>query len=262
MVRSSYIVLAMLLGVLSARADTSLPSSAMAAYRVGAYDKAASLSETEGTARSFAFAAQALIADAISRKDGFCVPCLEKAERLAEHAMEIDPRVIDGYLQDAVAIGFRGRSIGLSAARSEGLAEKARTLLDKAMAIDSTNVWARASLGAWHIEIVHHAGRILASLMYDASTDEGLELYRSALRDAPDIAVLHYHYALSILALDQSRYRTEAEKELRHTLSIRTDDALSNYVRAQAATVLDALEKSSPSEIEALVGRLQGYPPN
>jgi tetratricopeptide (TPR) repeat protein len=262
MVLVRVVVLAVLCCALPARAGTSLPSSAMAAYRAGAYDQAATLSESEGSAKSYAFAAQSLIADAISRKEGFCISCLEKAERLAEHAIELDPRVIDGYLQDAVAIGFRGRSIGVSAARTGGLAERARGLLDKAMIIDPSNVWARASLGAWHIEIVHHAGRILASLMYDASTDEGLELYRSALRDAPDIAVLHYHYALSILALDLSRYRTEAEKELRHTLSIRTDDALSNYVRAQAATVLDALEKSSPSEIEALVGRLQGYPSN
>ena len=262
MFRSGLLALALSLCALSASAGTSLPSSAMAAYRAGAYDKAATLSEDEGSATSYAFAAQSLIADAISRKDGFCVPCLEKAERLAEHAISLDPRVIDGYLQDAVAVGFRGRSIGVSAARTERLAEKARTLLDRAMAIDATNVWARASLGAWHLEIVHHAGRILASLMYDASKDEGLNLYRAALRDAPDIAVLHYHYALSILALDPQEYREEAENELKLTLAIKADDALSAYVRAKSAAVLDALQSASAPEIETLVSTLQGYPPS
>lgn len=260
MFRSSLIVLALSLCALPALAGKASPPTAMAAYRTGNYEQAANISEQAGTAASYAFAAQALIADAISRKDGFCVPCLEKAERLAEHAIDLDPRVIDGYLQDAVAIGFRGRSIGVSQARSEGLAEKARSVLDRAMAIDPTNVWARASLGAWHIEIVRHAGRILASFVYGASRDEGLTLYRSALKDAPEIAVLHYHFALSILALDPSEFRQEAERELRHTLTIRTDDALTAFVRTQAQAVLDCLQAGSPADLDALVLKLQGYP--
>lgn len=260
MFRSSVIVLALLLCALPARAGAGQPSSALAAYRLGAYEQAASISEHEGTASSFAFAAQALIADAISRKDGFCVPCLEKAEKLAERAIELDPRLIDGYLQEAVAIGFRGRSIGLGEARNQGLAEKARAILDRAMAINPNNVWARASLGAWHLEIVRHAGRILASFAYGASRDDGLNLYRAALKDAPDIAVLHFHFALSILALDPVEFRLEAERELRHTLSIQSEDALTTYIRAQAGTVLQAMQSDTSTQLEALVLKLQGYP--
>jgi len=260
MFRSSLIVLALSLCALSAQAGKASAPTAMAAYRSGNYEQAANISEQAGTASSYAFAAQALVADAISRKDGFCIPCLEKAERLAERAIELDPRLIDGYLQDAVAIGFRGRGVGMPAARSLGLAEKARAALDKAMAIDPTNVWARASLGAWHIEIVHHAGRILASFAYGASRDEGLTLYRSALKDAPDIAVLHFHYALSILALDQADFRQEAERELRHTMTIRTDDALTSFVRTQAEAVLGCMQSGSPADLDALVLKLQGYP--
>jgi len=259
MFRSNVFVLALSLCALPAQAGPGLPSNALSAYRSGAYEQAAQMSESEGTASSYAFAAQALIADAISRKEGFCIPCLENAEKLAEHAIELDPRVIDGYLQDAVAIGFRGRSIGLSEARNENLAEKARAVIDRAMAIDSSNVWARASLGAWHLEIVHHAGRILASVLYSASKDDGLSLYRSALRDAPDSAVLHFHYALSILALDPFEFRLEAERELRHTLTIQADDALTRFVKGQAEIVLKSMQANAP-DLDALVARLQGYP--
>jgi tetratricopeptide (TPR) repeat protein len=260
MIRSSLIVLALSICALPAQADGTSATNAMAAYRAGNYEQAASLSEQAGTASSYAFAAQALIADAISRKDGFCVPCLEKAEKLAEHAIELDPRLIDGYLQDGVAIGFRGRSVGISRARSLGLAEKARAVIDKAMAINPTNVWARASLGAWHIEIVNHAGRILASLTYGASRDEGLALYRAALRDAPDIAVRHFHYALSILALDPAEFHQEAERELRHAMTVRTDDALTAFVRTQAEIVLECMQSGSAAELDALVLKMQGYP--
>lgn len=241
-------------------ACASVPETALRAYRTGAYERAAEVSQSEGSAASFAFAAQAIIADAISRKDGYCTPCLAKAEQLAERAISLDPHLIDGYLQSAVAVGFRGRSIGLSEARAEGLAEQAKDRLDKAMAIDPTNVWARASLGAWNIEIVHHAGKILASLMYGASQSEGLSLYRAALNDAPAIAVLHFHYALSILSLDQDEFRAEAERELRHTLSISVDDALTRHVQSQASTVLNAMPTCSPRELGEMVSRLQGYP--
>lgn len=243
-------------------ACAAIPETALRAYRTGAYERAAQVSESEGSAASFAFAAQAVIADAISRKDGFCTPCLAKAEQLAERAISLDPRLIDGYLQSAVAVGFRGRSIGLTEARAEGLAEEAKDRLDKAMAIDPTNVWARASLGAWNLEIVHHAGKILASLMYGASQNEGLALYRTALGDAPAIAVLHFHFALSILALDPDEFRAEAERELRHTLSISVDDALTKHVQSQASTMLKAMQTSSPRELEEMVKRFQGYPPD
>jgi tetratricopeptide (TPR) repeat protein len=260
MFRSSLVVLALSICALPAQAGKTSAPTAIAAYRSGNYELAANISEQTGTAASYAFAAQALVADAISRKEGFCIPCLEKAERLAEHAIELDPRLIDGYLQDAVAIGFRGRGVGITEARAQGLAEKARAVLDKAIAIDPTNVWARASLGAWHIEIVHHAGRILASFTYGASRAEGLTLYRSALKDAPDVAVLHFHYALSILALDQAAFRQEAERELRHTLTIRTDDALTAFVRIEAEAVLGCMQSGSQADLDALVLKLQGYP--
>lgn len=242
-------------------AAAAIPETALKAYRTGAYERAAEASQTEGSAASLAFAAQAIIADAISRKDGFCTPCLARAEELADRAIVLDPRLIDGYLQAAVAVGFRGRSIGLSEARAEGLAEVAKSKLDRAMAIDPTNVWARASLGAWHIEIVHHAGQVLASLMYGASRSEGLNLYRAALSDAPHIAVLHFHYALSILALDQDEFRIEAERELQHTLTINVDDALTRHVQSQATLVLNAMQASTPAELDAMVKKMQGYPP-
>ena len=243
----------------ASEANAAVSDQALAAYHAGSFEVAAELSLQEGSADSYAFAAQAIIAEAISRPEGFCGPCLLRAEQLADQAIAIDPAVIDGYLQNSVAIGFRGRVLGLAEAQHEGLAEKARQSIDQAMNIDPHNVWARASLGAWHLEIVHHAGRILANLTYGASRKEGLKLYRAALAERPDAAVLHFQYALSILALDADEFKSEAERELRHTLAIGSNDALINYTQTQAARLLTSLQEADPEKLQTLVSDLQGY---
>lgn len=246
--------------LLAATANAATPAAAITAYHAGNYLQSAAQSESEGSAAALAFAAQALIADAITRKERFCVACLERAQAKAEQAIELDPQLIDGYIQRAVAIGFRGRAIGISEARSEGLAEKARESLDKAIALDRANIWARASLGAWHLEIVHHAGPILAEFSYGASRSQGLKLYREALAEAPNIAILHFHYALSLLALDQAEYQAEAQRALTQALSVRTNDALTLHCQAQAKLVLEAALSGSLAEQTLLVQRFQGYP--
>lgn len=241
-------------------ADAGIPPPALTAYHAGHYLKAAALAEAERSPPSLAFAARALIADAITRPQGFCAPCLVEAEALTGRAASMDPNLIEAWLQRAVAMGFLGRVIGLSEARAANLAEKARDALEHALALDPANVWARASLGAWHLEIVHHAGPILAELSYGASRAQGLKLYREALADAPYNAILHFHFALSLMALDPDEFAPEAKTELQKSAAIDTTDAMTLFTRNQARQLLRTMEEGNQAATEALVRRFQGYP--
>lgn len=244
----------------AALAFAQVSAEAQKAFAEGSYLVAAALAEEEGTPQALAFAARARIADAITRDDGLCFDCLLQAELTAEAAIERDPNLAEAYIQLAVAIGFRGRLVDPLEAQSEGLAERGRAAIDRALALDPTNAWARASLGAWHMEIVDRAGKILAAALYGASEREGLRNFHAALAGEPASLLLHYHFALSVLALDARRFRAEAQRALEAGDKDPGTDALATFMRKRAASLRQALKDGERKEIAALVHRYQGYP--
>lgn len=242
-------------------ADRGMPDTAVVAFKAGRYAEAARVAEQDGSAPALAFAARALIADAITRPDGLCIDCLRQAEALARRASSIDARNVEAHVQEAVALGFLGRSMGVFAARREGLAERVRGQLDKALAIDPANPWAKASLGAWHLEIVTHAGALLATLLYGADESDGLDLYRNALRQLPDEALLHYQFALALLALDQDEHLPEAREVLETIVTPIREDALTSFARDRARQLLSVMASGRSGDIRRIVLKFQGYPP-
>lgn len=245
--------------VWAVNAQASIPPSAETAYRAGAYERVVTLCDAEGSAGSLAFAAQAIIADAITRPTGFCEPCLRRAIAKADQAIARDPQRVEGYLQKSIAIGFRGRAIGVSQARAEGLADEALALLERAVAMAPANAWAQASLGAWHLEIVQHAGPVLANLMYGASREQGLQHYRTALTLDPHSALLQMNYALALLAMEDEDVVPEARRALEIAIADDSPDHLVRYTRNQAQQLLQALNSQDSRAVSRLVRQFQGW---
>lgn len=258
----SLVLLAVVASLSWARADDAgVPAEARMAYQEGNFAQAVQRAEQQNTAPALAFAARASIADAITRPDGFCADCLRYAQSLAHRAATIDPNHVEAHLQEAIALGFLGRIMGVQAARREGLAEKVRARLDTALTIDPGNPWAEASLGAWHLEIVSQAGPWLASLLYGAEEKEGLRLYRKALRTAPDAPILHYQFALALLARNSDRYALEARQALQRVGSAPEPDALTRFTAKRARLLLDAMGTADGRTLLRLVRSFQGYAP-
>ncbi|MDZ4869440.1 MAG: hypothetical protein SGI91_19125 [Alphaproteobacteria bacterium] len=253
------VVVVALWAAMSAPASAEVPQTARTAYADGKFIVAASVGETEGSADALAFAARARIADAITRDD-LCLECLIKAEATAQAAISRDPNQAEGYVQLAIAIGFRGRLVSTMDAQAEGLAEKGRAAIDRARELDPLNSWARASLGGWHLEIVRRAGSILASVLYGANEEEGLSNFRAAIEEDPGSLLLHYHYALSILALDEERFRDEALAALEAGLKDTRADTTTAFTRQRALTLIEKLKTGPQDDIERLVHQYQGYP--
>ena len=256
------LILALCVALWSQGAQAGIPQRAQQAYDDGRFIIAATLGEAEGSAEALAFAARARIADAVTRDDDVCMDCLTHAEQTAQAAIKQDSSLPDGYVQFAIAIGFRGRLVSASEARSESLAERGRAAIDKALELDPSNIWARASLGGWHLEIVHRAGSILAAVLYGAHEDDGLKSFRDALAADTTSLLVHYHFALSILALDVERFRAEAAKALDDGKKDQHRDALTRLMRVRADKLQELLKSGKDEEIAALVHRYQGYPPD
>lgn len=242
-------------------AHAGIPLKAQSAYLDGRFVSAATIAETDGSAEALAFAARARIADAIMRDGVYCEPCLTVAETIAQSAIDRDPKYAEAYVQLAIAMGFRGRFLSAMDAQSERLPEKGRQAIDKALELDPLSPWAKASLGAWHLEIVHRAGPVLAEVTYGASRTEGLKAFREALAADPGNLLLHFHFALSILALDTDEFRTEALQALEAGYKDPRGDALTMFTRKRAEELTAALKTGTTKEVETLVRKFQGYPP-
>ena len=243
-------------------AIAAVPPKAEAAYLAGDFVNAAAIAEGEGSAEALAFAARSRIADAIMRDGAYCKPCLATAETIAQGAIDRDPILAEGYIQLAIALGFRGRLIPLMDARSERLPERGRKAIDKALALAPRNPWALAAHGAWNLEIVNRAGPVLAGVTYGADRREGLESFREALGVDPGNLLLHFHYALTILALDVDDYRTEASAALDAGYKDSRADVLTRFTRKRADELRQLLNSGTPADIKSLVRKFQGYAPD
>lgn len=244
----------------SAIALAQIPGDAQRAFEEGHFIAAAQSAEAAGDADALAFAARARIADAVTQGYTFCLHCLVEAEATARKAIHRDPLMAEGYVQFAIAMGFRARLITLEDAQAEDLPEKGRDAIKKALELDPLNNWARAALGGWHLEVVHRAGRILGSIVYGASEEEGLNNFRHALSVEPDNLLLHFQFALSTLAIGVESHRAEAAKALAQGLNDPHTDALTRQMRGLATELQEGLRTHKDEAIERLVHKLQGYP--
>lgn len=251
---------AIVVALIASNAHAAVPRDAQSAYTAGDFYKAATLAEAKGDAEALAFGARARIADAIIREGPACVPCLVVAAAVAQRAIEANPNLADAYVQLAIAMGFRGRLEDLEDAREEQLASKGRAAIDKALSLEPKNPLALAALGAWHLEIVHRGGPVLADMTYGAKRNEGIKYFDEALAIPPPSLVLHFHFALQILSIDVAEFRDRALQALEDGFKDPNPDALTSFTRKRAETLHATLKTGAVPEIERLVRRYQGYP--
>ncbi len=94
-----------------------------------------------------------------------------KAYNIAKKAINIDKDNAETYVEAAHALGRYGQEIGIMSAVSEGIAEKVKKYLDKAISINENNIIANLSKGIWHAEIINEAGKTLGRVLYGAKPE-------------------------------------------------------------------------------------------
>src|ERR1043166_6175282 len=92
------------------------PDPADAIYATGKYDDAIQAGLAAHSAAGYAIAARAVLADAVLR-DQPCMDCLQRGEDFARRAVAADPKVADGQIWLAVALGYESRITGAVKAR-------------------------------------------------------------------------------------------------------------------------------------------------
>jgi tetratricopeptide (TPR) repeat protein len=249
---------AALLALLLAASPTE-NNALFALYAQGHYDEAMRRGAVGGTASSFAIAARAAMADAMTRPSP-CLECLKRGEAYARRAIAADPDAPDGHVWLAAALGYEARIVGLVRARLNDAPGQAKENLDAALAADPDNVYALAALGGWNVEIARTGGRFLARELYGASLEQGLALFERAARTAPDNVAVRYQIALSLSGLDAEIDRRRIESELEATIHAAPQTAYEKFVQGRASELLTLLKRGDRQAFDEKVRIYQGYP--
>ena len=106
----------------------------------------------------------------------------------------------DIYLEAAHALGRYGQKIGIMSAITEGIADRVKIYLDKALKLNNSHTLANLSKGLWHAEIINQAGKTLAKALYGANLDKArnhfAKAYNSGMKEISILYELSYGYYL------------------------------------------------------------------
>ncbi len=217
-------------------------AAAEALYEQGAFEKAADLARMLGSADGHALAARATLVEATYlAPDDEKLSLLDLAAEDARNALELAPGHVQAHLELAVALGQAARLQSPIAVYLNGYVDESRQHLDRALRLDPDSAWTHAMLGAWHLQVVRHAGAERALELYGAEVQAGLERCAEAAALAPDGLLPRFACALSLLELDGASYGAEVGQVLALVLELPARDAAERLVQARARELLEEL---------------------
>ncbi len=234
-----------------ARADDL--AAARADYAAGRYQAAAEAGEALGDLDGLLLASQALMADCISGTSPDRRAAIERAMRHSTAALRKEPSSVRARLQLALGLGLKGRRAGLMEAARHRYAQRGRTLIEEALALDPNDAWAHALLGGWHLEVVRRGGRAGASLM-GASVAKGSAAFDKALALGGPDPVVGLLYAVALLELDPKSNAEKAARVLAAAAAAQPADAFEAQMRDEArrlAAVLAARGAQAAADVIA-----------
>jgi tetratricopeptide (TPR) repeat protein len=243
------------LALLTAPVQAATTDEVFALYAKGDYEAAARAGEAAHTAPGYAIAARAVLADDVLR-DAPCMPCLERAERLARAGVAADPKNAFGQVWLAVALGYQARLLGIMKAKLRDMPAQSKAALDAAVADDPKNAYAASALGGWHIEVVKGGGAFLARTLYGAREEAALALFDRAVKLAPGNVAVRYQVALALLGFDAEKYHARIVTELRAAVG---DTPATDYEKRIQERANDLLGLVNHGPEDALAVKLRKY---
>lgn len=238
----------------STAADTGFAAdfaAAEALYDDGQFAAALAASRALNSADGFALAARielVLIRYFMAGEERPAAITAALADAL--RALEINPDHLEGNLQAAISIGYRGML-----RRSIGDARAGKRYIDNALAHYPQNPWAEAALGGWNGEVVMEAGRFFAAALFGAGRKKAVRHFRAALEVEPENIGIRTSFAITLLRFNRQRFEDEAVQVLSGSVAMVAKNALDEILLRQSRELLQALELGQRRELEALLAR-------
>ena len=169
-------------------------------FIAGNYQVAIDQALEAGGAENLALAARALNAQAyLSDDDKIAKRAAKRAAKLADEAVDLDPLLVEGYLQGAIAMAQRGARISAVKAFFLGLGGGSRNRLDTALELEPENPWALSTSAGWHLGIA----ALVGDGRFGCDVETGYRQFQAARLSQPENVSVAYEAALRVLALKE-----------------------------------------------------------
>ncbi len=152
---------------------------------------------------------------------------MEVAER-AEAQQAAEPKNANAWYWQAYALGRYGQGISVAKALAQGLGTKVKNALEQAIKLSPKHADAHIALAAFHAEVIDKVGSLIGGMTYGAKKDQGLALFKEALKLNPTSAIAMIEYANGMVML-------EGDKKMKEATRL--------YEQAAASQPLDAMER-------------------
>lgn len=134
---------------------------------------------------------------------------LQVADRARAQAQET-PDNANAWYWYAYALGRYSQGISVAKALAQGLGNKVKESLEKAILLSPQHADARTALGMFHAEVIDKVGALIGGMTYGAKKDTGLQLFQEALALNPGSAIGMIEYANALVMLEGEARMREA----------------------------------------------------
>lgn len=243
MVRITLALAALMFSAVSALAAPD--ETALSLFNGGDYIGAAARAQSIGDAENLALAARALNAMAyLDEDDKRARKTVKRSAKLADEASEMDPALVEAYLQGAIAMAQRGSRMSAFKAFFMGLGPGARERLDKALALEPENPWALSTSAGWHLGVAARAG----DGRFGADAATGHAQFIAARRGDPENISIAYEMALRLIAYGAPQWRADALAALDAARLSAAATAFDAALQARAEAFFRAIEAGPEAE--------------
>jgi tetratricopeptide (TPR) repeat protein len=199
------------------------------AFHAGEFEKAVKLGLAQGMdGYAVANKAAAMYATYLEKAEKKKLALFEEVAARCEEQQKEQPKNPAAYYWHAYALGRYAQGISVMKALSQGIGNKVKDSLDMTIKLAPKHADAHIGLGAYHAEIIDKVGAMIGGLTYGAKKDEGLKLYKEALKLNPHSAIARIEYANGLIMLEGKKKMNEAVKL---------------YEEAAACEPMDAVER-------------------
>jgi hypothetical protein len=227
--------------------------------RQGKYEEAIRQGLAENSADGLTSAAIASVSE-MTLAPTPCLACIDRAEQLSRKALVADPKGANPTRCLTAALGYRGRLVGLLAARSAKLGETSKLALDEALAAHPHDPGLLSAMAAWHFEVVRVGGSVLANWTYGATMEKGLEDFSEALKLAPNDVIINYQFGLELAAYDADQYRDKIVRAWKHATTAPSQSAYDDAQKKRADELLTLLKGGDRQAFDEKVNAYMGIP--
>lgn len=202
---------------------------AWALFHNGEFQKAAEAGlKAGGAGITVANKATSIYANYLETKEKTKLDLFMEVAARAEAQQAAEPKNANAYYWQAYALGRYGQGISVAKALSQGLGSKVKNALEQAIKLSPKHADAHIALAAFHAEVIDKVGSLIGGMTYGAKKDQGLALFRDALKLNPTSAIAMIEYANGMVMLEGDKKMKEATKL---------------YEQAAASQPLDAMER-------------------